>query len=193
VSEGLASVVEHAMSHDVATRIASATALADALEPFVEAGQSQPVETAARWLRFKATAAVISAAVLAGLWTAALLAELARAGDALGTWPGWTVLMVQIVPGLALAVALFFGGRSLFRRWRSAPRVRALLAGLRRTVWIAAAALGALEALRLAVGLYALGTGMGQTEETIVSLALAAAVAVGAGVVAGRWGARSEE
>jgi serine/threonine-protein kinase len=193
VSEALASVVEHAMSHDRTTRIANATALADALEPFVEVGHGAPVETAARWLRFKATAAVLSAAVLAGLWTAALLAELARASNALEEWPGWTVLAVRIVPAVALAVVLFFGGRSLFRRWRSAPRVRALLAGLRRTVWIAAAALGALEALRLAVGLYAVGTGLGQTEETLVSLGLAAAVAVVAGLVAGRWGARSEE
>ena len=188
VPEGLASIVEHAMSRERDDRFASARELADALAPYALEGGPPAAERAARWLRPKAVLAVLSATALTGLWAAALLYEIARVVGAFEVWPEWALLVWRVTPLVALSISFAFGVRSLVARWRSAPRVRALLSGLRRTVWIAAAALGALEATRLAAGLYELGTGMGAAEETILSLGLAAGVAVVAAAVAARMG-----
>ncbi|HJL17003.1 MAG TPA: serine/threonine-protein kinase [Sandaracinaceae bacterium LLY-WYZ-13_1] len=190
VPEGLASVVEHAMSRERDDRFAGAAEMADALVPWADGGEARRSERSARWLRPEAVGAVLTASLLAGLWAAALLYEVGRVVDAFETWPAWALGVGRAVPAAALAVALALGVRSLVRRWRSAPRVGALLTGLRRTVWIAAAALGALEAGRLAARLYELRTPMGRSEETVVALGLAAGVAMVAAAVTARLGAR---
>lgn len=190
VPEGLAAVVERAMSRDQANRFASMEEFAAALEPFAKGETDRALEQEARWLRPRAIAAVAGSAIIAGLWAAALLFEIATSIGAFEKWTERALVVLRATPIVAMLVAAGVGLRSLVSRWRSAPRVESLLLALRRTVWTAIAALGTLEATRLAAALFGVRTELAESVESIVILI--AAVLAGAifAALAARFGPR---
>lgn len=178
IPAGLAAVVEHAMSREADDRFASANELACALEPYASDGSTLSAEHAARWLRPKSIAAVVGAGGLAGVWTAALAYQAALALGSFDAWPPWARILLRSAPAFVLVATWVLCARSLAARWRSAPRVRALLTGLRRSVWFAAAALGAIATARPAAQLFEIGTGLPESHESILALVVAAGIAV---------------
>jgi hypothetical protein len=179
-SAELAALVERAMSRDPKDRFSSMRVMADQLLPHAGEGMVRAASGDAKWLRTRAILAVLASALCAALWTAALTFEIGDAAAAFGgtaegqvPWPEWAQWVLRGVPALAMLVAVVWGLRELGARWRSAPRVEALVAALRRTVWIAIAALGVTEAARPAAALFELRTGVPEAYEGIASLVLA--------------------
>ncbi len=172
VPEGLAAIVERAMSREPADRFESTAALAAALEPYASDAPDRAAEQTARWLRPRALASVLGSALLAGVWSAGVAFEIGEIAAAFESWPEWAVIVLRSSPGLIVLVALVFGLRSLIARWRSAPRVQALVVGLRRAVWLSVAALGLIHAGRLTVALYGARSGLTDANEAIAALGL---------------------
>ncbi len=179
VPAGLAEVVERAMSRTQSDRFASVDELAAALDPYARGEQDSQVEKGARWLRPRALVAVVASTIVAGLWAAALAFEIGQAAGAFEYWPEAALVALRAAPIAAILVAGVLAVRSLVTRWRSAPRVEALVVNLRRTVWIAIAALGVMQAAQPAVALFQIGSGLAGPMEAIVMLALAALVGMG--------------
>lgn len=190
VPEGLAALVERAMSREPIDRFQTMAALAEALEAYTTEETDPVAEKEARWLRPRAIVGVTTTALIAGLWAAALAFEIGTSADAFAPegWPEWALIVLRVAPGGAMLIAALFGVRSLVSRWRSAPRVEALLVALRRTTWVAIAALGTLEATRLAAALYGVETGLAPAHEGIVSLASAAVVGGVVALLGARFG-----
>jgi serine/threonine-protein kinase len=170
VPEGLAAIVEKAMSRDPKDRYATATEFATALDGFDAAGPDAAAESEARLARPGAIVAAIGSAVLAALWSAAVCVEVAHVLDGFARWPAWTLVLYRTLPALVLSFGLITGVRAVWNRWRSGPRIQALLVGLRRTVWISAAALGVFGTARIAVTLYPIELGLDETEVGLWSL-----------------------
>lgn len=177
VPEALAALVERAMSRDPKDRFESMRAMADALAAHANPGAvTRSAEPDAKWLRSKAILAVVASAIVAGLWTAGLVYHI---GDALGAfdrWPEWGIWLLRVIPAFAIVVTGIWAVRELVSRWRSAPRVEGLVAGLRRTLWVGVAALGVFEAARLSAALFGRRTGLTEAYEGIASLVLAVIV-----------------
>jgi eukaryotic-like serine/threonine-protein kinase len=186
VPEALAALVERAMSREPKDRFQSMRELADALLPHAMGGAVRPIDQDAKWLRSKAVFAVGASVVLTGFWAAALAFHIGTSVGAFGAWPEWAIWMLRIVPAIAMLVAAILGVRALIDRWRSAPRVEGLVVGLRRTVWIAIAALGAIEAGRATASLFGVQTGLLPAHEGIVGLSFAALVAIALAAVFAR-------
>lgn len=172
VPEGLAAIVERAMSRDPADRFQTAAALAAALEPYESEAADRAAEQTARWLRPRALVAVLGTALFAGVWAAGVAFEVGEIAGAFDAWPDWALILLRSTPAVALLAALVAGLRSVASRWRSAPRVAALVTGLRRAVWLAVATLGLIHAIRLTVALFGARTGLTEPYETIAALAL---------------------
>jgi predicted Ser/Thr protein kinase len=170
IPEGLAACVEKAMSRDPADRFPSARAFADELARF-ETGTTDPAaEQEARFARPAAIALVLATAVLASLWSAAVCAEIGTLARAFTHWPDWTLVLYRTIPAIVLVFGLGSGATSIWNRWRSGPRIQALLVGLRRTVWISAAALGVVATGRIAVTLYPVENPWTETEVSLGAL-----------------------
>lgn len=172
VPEGLAAIVERAMSRDPADRFETTAALAEALEPYAFDGADRAVEQEARWLRPRALFAVLGTALLAGVWSAGVAFEIGEITSTFDEGPAGAVLVLRLAPALAMIIALVVGTRSLVSRWRSAPRVAALVTGLRRTVWFAVAVLGLIHAGRLAVALFGARSGLTDAYEAMAALGI---------------------
>lgn len=198
VPEGLAALVERAMSREPADRFATMKEFAAALEAYTGAETDQAVEQEARWLRPRAIIAVAIGALLAGLWAAAMAFEIGNSAGAFEQpWPDWALIVLRVTPALAMALAAVVGLRSLVARWRSAPRVEALVTGLRRTLSVAVAALGILQAARLGLALFGIRTGLSESHDAIISLAAAAVAGMFVAALGARFlnrrGARSAD
>jgi serine/threonine-protein kinase len=170
IPEGLAAVVEKAMSRDPKERFASAKDFADALARFEEGTTDASTEREARFARPTAIGFALGTAVLASLWSAAVCVEIGHAVDAFGRWPEWTLVLYRTLPAIVLVFGLVSGLVSVRNRWRSGPRIQALLVGLRRTVWISAAALGVVATARIAVTLYPVELPVTEMEVSLGSL-----------------------
>jgi eukaryotic-like serine/threonine-protein kinase len=170
VPEGLAALVEKAMSRAPSDRHASAAELARALGAFGQGVADPAVEREARWARPSAVAIVLATALLSALWFAALQVELGVMLNAFESWPPWALVLYRTLPAVVLVFGVIAGVRTILSRWRSAPRIQALLVGLRRTVWISAAGLGVFATARIAVGLYPIELPMSDDEIGLGSL-----------------------
>jgi hypothetical protein len=170
IPEGLAACVERAMSRDPKDRFATARAFADALARFEQSAGDPRADQNARFARPAAVAIVLATAVLASLWSAAVCVELGNAVGAFTRWPDWTIVLYRTVPAVVLAFGLASGATSIWNRWRSGPRIQALFVGLRRAVWISAAALGVVATARVAIALYPVEIGLTETEISLGSL-----------------------
>ncbi len=190
VPEGLAALVERAMSRNPQDRFPTIDALAEALAPYVKGEADGATEQHARWLRPRAIAMVLSYAVLAGLWAASMAYAIGRVAGAFEAWPEWALIVLRATPAVVLVMMAVTGLRMLLSRWRSAPRVEALMDALGRAAWVGLASFGALEGARLVAGLFDVQTGLADGLDAIASLALAACVALAAALVGARRRAR---
>jgi hypothetical protein len=170
VPEGLAALVERAMSRSPGDRCASARELAGELAAFEQGVAHPKVEREARWARPSAVALVLATAVLSALWSAALCVEVGHVLNAFEVWPEWALVLYRALPVAILIFGLIAGIRTVVDRWRSAPRIQSLLVGLRRTVWISAAGLGVFATARIAVGLYPVELELSDREAGLGSL-----------------------
>jgi hypothetical protein len=180
VPEALAALVERAMSRDPKDRFESMRAMAEALGSHATGGMVRATEPNAKWLRTKALVAVGASAIVAGLWMAALVYHFGDTLHAFDQWPSWGLWLLRVIPAIAILVVGVWSLRELAARWRSAPRVEGLVAGLRRTLWVGVAAIGVIEAARLAAALFGLRTGLAEPVEGIAALLLAV-------IVGGLW------
>lgn len=178
VPEGVAAIVERAMSRDPADRFQTTGDLAAALEPYTHAAADRATDREARWLRPRALFAVVGTALLAGVWCAGVSFEIGVIAGAFESWPEWALIVLRSSPAVGALLVLALGLRSLAARWRSAPRVTALVVGFRRAVWLAVAALGLVHAGRLAVALFGARSGLTDANEAIAALVIALLVGV---------------
>ena len=194
VPEGLAALVERAMSRSPDDRFATMKDFAAALEPYATEATDKAIEQEARWLRPRAIMTIAFTTLIAGLWAAAMAFEIGTIAGAFSQpWPEWALIVLRVMPALAMLLAIVLGLRSLVSRWRSAPRVEALLVGLKRTTSVAIAALGTLEALRLGAALFGVSTGLAQEHEAIISLAGAGVAGAFVAALGARFGGRKSK
>ena len=186
VSEGLAALIEKAMSRDPDDRFANVLELTRELGRFERGAGDPAAEREARWLRPATVTTVLATAVLTALWSAALCASLGTVTGAFESWPEWALVLYRTLPAVVLVFGLVSGVRSLVGRWRSAPRVRALLAGLRRTAWISAGALGVFATARTAIHLYPVELGVSGSEVEVGALLGAVLVAATVAAIGAR-------